>query len=291
MNLPRRNLVDERLSTSDDRCALRIRFAHLHDAYDLCRDRAHAHGRAVDVVNQLRHLAEQLLLMLPVGSRNYRPPGIGHNPKGFGTTLASKTQPRLVFTRRDTIGAHADIADGIRHRLIRFMTKIPYIAVRAGTGFKRRRRWLGDDAFDEAAFCFLRHAIAESAYHIAAGIQNFEGHLVRCIIDRFIDRIINNGTVRRIFCLLAIPGTAIQTVRVAGLKQMHGLRFDLLIELVQRRDVIQNPEGPPLGGCDQIIVMHPQIRDRNLGKVQLQWLPLAAVIEGNVHARFGSGVQ
>ena len=65
----------------------------------------------------------------------------------------------------------------------------------------------------------------------------------------------------------------------------------LAAELVQRRQVVENPERPALRGDHQILVRDLDIGNGRHGQVQLEGLPVAAVIERNVHAEFGSGVE
>src|SRR6185437_13850773 len=59
--------------------------------------------------------------------------------------------------------------------------------------------------------------------------------------------------------------------------------------LLERADVIENPKCASLRGGYEIAIFHRQIRDGHNGQVQLETLPAAAIIKGNVDARFGSG--
>ena len=44
-------------------------------------------------------------------------------------------------------------------------------------------------------------------------------------------------------------------------------------------------------GNNQIIVLDHQVVDRSGRQVQLEWLPVRAIIPGNVDSRFGSGIE
>src|SRR5262249_45361050 len=61
------------------------------------------------------------------------------------------------------------------------------------------------------------------------------------------------------------------------------------IDLAQRGNVVQHPEGTPMRRRDQVIAMNLKIVDRDRGKVQLQRLPVAAVVERKINAGLGAG--
>ncbi len=56
-------------------------------------------------------------------------------------------------------------------------------------------------------------------------------------------------------------------------------RFHGIMRLSQWRDVIENPKRTPVGGDDQVVSVNVQIVDRNGRKIQLQRLPVVAVVE------------
>ena len=47
------------------------------------------------------------------------------------------------------------------------------------------------------------------------------------------------------------------------------------IDLVQRRQVVENPEAATLGRRDEVLLLHRQVGDGHLGQVELERLPLA----------------
>ena len=64
---------------------------------------------------------------------------------------------------------------------------------------------------------------------------------------------------------------------------------DFRAELPQRRDVIQDPERPPVSSDDHIVMMNDQIADRSRRQIHLQRLPVVAVVPRHIHAAFGAG--
>ena len=65
---------------------------------------------------------------------------------------------------------------------------------------------------------------------------------------------------------------------------------DFIADLMQRRDVIEEPERAALGGHDQVLAMHGNVGDRGEWQVELQRLPAPAIIERNVDAELGAGI-
>ena len=61
--------------------------------------------------------------------------------------------------------------------------------------------------------------------------------------------------------------------------QNHFCIGRICINLPQGGDVIQYPEGAAMSGYDQVIVVNVQVMDRNGGQVQLERLPVAALIQ------------
>ena len=62
------------------------------------------------------------------------------------------------------------------------------------------------------------------------------------------------------------------------------------VEFTERAQIVENPERPPLGGRDQISLMHLEVRDGRNGKIILQGLPVVSFVEGDVGAEFGAGI-
>src|SRR5437660_1025626 len=59
------------------------------------------------------------------------------------------------------------------------------------------------------------------------------------------------------------------------------------IELMQRREVVEDPERAALGRDDQVLVVHPDVVDGHVRQVELERLPVPAIVEGEEHAELG----
>ena len=59
-----------------------------------------------------------------------------------------------------------------------------------------------------------------------------------------------------------------------------------ICELAQWREVIQNPEGTPVGSSDQIAVLDLEVIDRNHRQVALQPMPVLSVVEAHENPGF-----
>jgi len=79
---------------------------------------------------------------------------------------------------------------------------------------------------------------------------------------------------------IAVPAKANGFLRR---EKMHALFGNLRIQLPQRRDVIQYPERPSVRRNNQVVTMNCQIAHGRVRKVELQRLPVIAVIERNVN--------
>src|ERR671923_141463 len=74
-------------------------------------------------------------------------------------------------------------------------------------------------------------------------------------------------------------------------EEVGRLRPDLPSELPKRREVIEDPEPPPVGGCDKIPFLHGEVVDRHRRKVELELLPAAAIVGRHPHPTLRSGVE
>ena len=63
------------------------------------------------------------------------------------------------------------------------------------------------------------------------------------------------------------------------------------VELTERRDVVEHPERTPVRGDDQVVVPLVEITDRGHRQVELQRLPVVAVVERDVDAELGAGEE
>ena len=64
-----------------------------------------------------------------------------------------------------------------------------------------------------------------------------------------------------------------------------------VIQLAQWRDIVQHPERATVRGGDQVAAVDREVADRRHRQVELQRLPVVAVVERHVDARLGTGVQ
>src|SRR5208282_1453037 len=76
-----------------------------------------------------------------------------------------------------------------------------------------------------------------------------------------------------------------------GREEMNILAVRLVVELPQRLDVVKNPEGAPVRGDDQVVVVHCEVVDGSLREIHLQRLPVRAVVVRDEDAGFGSRVK
>ena len=77
----------------------------------------------------------------------------------------------------------------------------------------------------------------------------------------------------------------------AGREHVHGRRGQLRLPLAERRQVVEDPERAALGGDDQVVALHDHVGDRDDGQVALERLPVRAVVERDVEAGLGAGVE
>ena len=61
--------------------------------------------------------------------------------------------------------------------------------------------------------------------------------------------------------------------------------------LTNRRQVIENPEGAPFRGRDQIAVVHFEVGDRHHRELRRKRRPLTTAVERQIQPRLGAGVQ
>src|SRR5258708_32069586 len=61
-----------------------------------------------------------------------------------------------------------------------------------------------------------------------------------------------------------------------------------MLETPKRRDVIQNPERPAVSRDDHVVVLDDQVANRRRGHVELERIPVRAVIAGEVHPLLGA---
>ena len=112
--------------------------------------------------------------------------------------------------------------------------------------------------------------------------------LQRVIEDGAVGRILRGGKFRwkRSF-LIVVPADASD----GGGTQKRGVGIgDLRAGLAQGREVVENPESAAVGGDDEIVVVDDEVAGVAGGKIQLERLPVVAIVERNVDAIRERGV-
>src|SRR5690242_6207356 len=76
-------------------------------------------------------------------------------------------------------------------------------------------------------------------------------------------------------------------------KQMNALVANRIVELLERGEIVKNPEAAPIGSDYEIfeMVLHGNPVNRCVRQIVLQRLPVVAVIKGNVERVLGARVQ
>ena len=59
--------------------------------------------------------------------------------------------------------------------------------------------------------------------------------------------------------------------------------------LSQRRDIVEHPEAASMRRDDQIVFVNREIAHRGCRQIELQRLPMIAIIEGNEDGALGAG--
>src|SRR5262245_26679111 len=65
----------------------------------------------------------------------------------------------------------------------------------------------------------------------------------------------------------------------------------LISELVQWREIVENPERPSVRGRDQVMIFDDQVIDRHDWQVPLQRLPDSPSVKGDIDAGFRASIQ
>src|SRR5688572_11692937 len=72
---------------------------------------------------------------------------------------------------------------------------------------------------------------------------------------------------------------------------MNGAFGNVFIQLVERGEIIDQPEASSLCGRNQVVIFNGEVSDRNCRKIQLERFPAGTVVKRNVHSGFGAGVK
>ena len=135
--------------------------------------------------------------------------------------------------------------------------------------------------------------IAEGSNQLAGRVQNFQLQgaggvelLGQVVVQQHAAGVVLAGSFGdggRARALQPVAGRGPEQVGPAG---RHGRR-----ELVQGRDVVNQPEAPALGGGNQLVVLAGEVRHGHGRQVQLEGLPARAVVERHVEAVLGAAVE
>ena len=79
--------------------------------------------------------------------------------------------------------------------------------------------------------------------------------------------------------------------RAAIAAALRGIVRGSVVELVKRRQVVQDPERAPMGRDDHLDVLDDQVVDRRDRQVAAEPMPASAVVERNVDARLGPAIE
>ncbi len=74
-------------------------------------------------------------------------------------------------------------------------------------------------------------------------------------------------------------------------EQVHGLVPEVLGGLADDREIVEDPEAAPLRRGDEVVLADGQVGDWHGRQVQVERLPVVAVVEGDEHAALGAGIQ
>ena len=136
---------------------------------------------------------------------------------------------------------------------------------------------------------------SETAHYFTLSVVDFERER---IAGNGFQVVINDGAVGWIFrgglfgrqrsFLVVVVASADDG---CGLEQIRVRSCNFRASLTQRREVVENPERASVSGGDEVVAMHSEIANVRRREIQLQGLPVVAIVEGNVECVFGSGVE
>ena len=121
------------------------------------------------------------------------------------------------------------------------------------------------------------------ANQLAASIEDFESDGTRSgvrqivVNDCAVGWVLSSGFVGRKRRVRV--GITLQTVGGCWRKKMGNFVRRQISCFAQRRDVIKNPERAPVRADDEVVVVNPEIAHGGVRQIQLQGLPVVAVIE------------
>ena len=161
-------------------------------------------------------------------------------------------------------------------------------ATPAAFSFFHGRSLLGESS----ALRSRRSRAGKAPHHRALAIQHLHHHIAR---GRRIQVIIDLRARQRILrTRAAAADSAARRPRranaLARREQRGRTCRRLRLDLLERRQIVENPESAPLRRDHEVLMRHLDIGDRRHRQVHLERLPVPAVIERNVNAEFRSRV-
>ena len=158
--------------------------------------------------------------------------------------------------------------------------------------------------------CRARHGIrggggilaaGEGANQRAVAIEELEPHFAACTVEPVAHhraaagagghRVHGRSGVRRGARATATTAREAHAVRVARTEQMGLGAGDRGTELPQRRDVVDHPEAATVRGGDQVTVAHGEVVHGHHRQVELEPLPVEAIVGREPDAALRAGVQ
>jgi len=94
--------------------------------------------------------------------------------------------------------------------------------------------------------------------------------------------------------IVGAAGASMFLKRNVARREQERVRLaDALIELLQRRQIVQNPEAASVGGDHEIIevLLNHHAVDGRMGQVLLQRLPVIAFVKGDIQRVLGAEIQ
>ena len=252
-------------------------------------DAIHDVGGAVHIALQLkerRHLRLDLSLgpfrirVLDDRQRLRERPSTGSQLDGVVSRRRENRQPAAVGGRPPTLRAHSHVggvlgAGAQADVLASLVTQIPVDAVDTnGVG------------------------AGERPHHLPLLIEDGDGHgsrrrgRLQVVVDA---RAVRRVIARRDFVLAddRIVRDLPEPIGRQRREQMHRLLNHLRCELLERGQVVENPEAAPVGGDDQVVkaFLHLNAVHRRVRQIHLQRLPVLPIVERHVHRILSPEVQ
>src|SRR5262245_14051259 len=139
-------------------------------------------------------------------------------------------------------------------------------------------------------FCFP-FLTGKRADNFALPIENLKP---RRLFRRFLQVVVQDRAVRRVLAdgiTTRIEMTHPRPPRCARNEEMRVSGCDRNSGLPQRANIIEHPERAPVRGDGEVIIMNNHVMDRRVRKIELERLPIRAIVEGNPNSRFSSSLK